>query len=96
MAKHGDVLEEQVTFRMPRRLARKLGEAARQMRRKRSAVLRLALEQFLEGTSIQRRTRPFDLVHDLLGSLESGVPDLGQRHRDYLVARLRRERSSRS
>jgi hypothetical protein len=30
------------------------------------------------------------LVRDLLGSMESGVPDLGQRHRDYLLKRLRR------
>jgi hypothetical protein len=30
------------------------------------------------------------LVRDLLGSMESSVPDLGQRHRDYLLRRLRR------
>lgn len=87
---------EQLTFRVPGDLAGNLGQVAREMKRKRSEVLRLALEQFLEGTSVQGRSRPFDLVRDLLGTLESGAPDLGQRHRDYLVARLKRERSSRS
>jgi hypothetical protein len=36
--------------------------------------------------------RPIDLVRDLLGSVESGIPDLGQHHRDYLLRRLRRAR----
>jgi hypothetical protein len=34
--------------------------------------------------------RPIERVRDLLGRIESGLPDLGQRHRDYLIRRLRR------
>jgi hypothetical protein len=34
-------------------------------------------------------TRPIECVRDLLGRVESGVPDLGQRHRDYLLKRVR-------
>ena len=85
-------MERQLTLRMPTSLASKLDHAARRMRRKRSEVVRLALEQFLNVTSAQRRTRPISLVRDLLGSVESGLPDLGQRHRDYLLRRLRRGR----
>jgi hypothetical protein len=29
-------------------------------------------------------------VRDLLGSHESGIPDLGQRHREHLLERLLR------
>jgi hypothetical protein len=29
------------------------------------------------------------LVQDLLGAVASGLPDLGQRHRAYLLKRLR-------
>ncbi|HEX4841357.1 MAG TPA: hypothetical protein VFV60_04255, partial [bacterium] len=73
-------------------LATKLDRVARDTRRKRSEVVRLALEQFLGEVDIKAKAerRPFDLVRDLLGSVESGVPDLGQRHRDYLLRRLRR------
>jgi len=55
-------------------------------------VVRLALEQYLSGPNTKLQRRPIELVRDLLGSVESGVPDLGQHHRDYLLKRLRRAR----
>jgi len=83
-------MERQLTLRMPANLATKLDRVARDTRRKRSEVVRLALEQFLGEVDTKADRRPIDLVRDLLGSVESGVPDLGQRHRDYLLRRLRR------
>ena len=56
------------------------------MRCKRSEVVRLALEQFL-GTDAD--FRPIQRVRDLLGKVKSGIPDLGEQHRDYLKARPR-------
>lgn len=85
-------MERQLTLRMPIALANKLDRVARQTRRKRSEVVRLALEQFLDDITIRAHPRPIDLVRDLLGSVESGMPDLGQRHRDYLLRRLSRGR----
>jgi len=82
-------MEHQLTVRLPGALAEKLDHAATRLRRKRSEVVRVALEQFLD-TEIS--TRPVERVRDLLGSVESGVPDLGQRHREYLIKRLRRGR----
>jgi len=82
-------MEHQLTVRLPVALAEKLDHAATRLRRKRSEVVRVALEQFLD-TDIP--TRPVERVRDLLGSVESGVPDLGQRHREYLLKRLRRGR----
>lgn len=35
------------------------------------------------------RTRPYDRVRELLGSIESGIPDLGQNHRKHLLQRLK-------
>lgn len=78
-------MEHQLTLRLPVTLARKLDRAATQLRRKRSEVIRLALEQFLD-TEVEMR--PVERVRDLLGSIESGIPDLGQRHREYLLRRL--------
>lgn len=79
-------MESQLTLRLSAELAKRLDSAAKRLRRKRSEVVRLALEQFLDA---QVETRPVELVRDLLGQVESGLPDLGQRHREYLVERLR-------
>lgn len=83
-------MERQLTFRMPGDLATKLDRLARNTRRNRSEVVRLALEHFLGEEDAKAQRRPIDLVRDLLGSVQSGVPDLGQRHRDYLLRSLRR------
>ena len=79
----------QLTVRLPEDLAEELDRRARHLRRKRSDVVRLALEEYL---AVPSNGRPIDRVRDLLGRVESGVPDLGQRHREYLVERLRRGR----
>ena len=97
MDRQGDgLMERQLTLRLPAALARRLERAAREMRRRRSEVVRLALEQFLEGSGGEPHAPPVELVRDLLGSLESGLPDVGQRHRDYLVRRLKRGPSASS
>jgi predicted transcriptional regulator len=75
-------LKCQLTLRMSAVLAEKLDRAARRLRRKRSEVVRLALEQFLNA---HVETPPIERVRDLLGQIESGLPDLGQRHPDYLI-----------
>jgi len=82
-------MEDQLTLRLPAELALRLARVARQQRRKRSAVVRLALQQYL---SVETDERPIERVRDLLGSIASGMPDLGQRHREYLVKRLKRGR----
>lgn len=82
-------MEHQLTLRLPTDLAEKLERSARRLRRSRSEVVRLALEHFLNG---QSEARPIERVRDLLGHVESGLPDLGQRHRAYLLKRLRHDR----
>jgi len=85
-------VEHQLTLRMPADLATKLERVARRTRRKRSEVVRLALEQFLNQADLGPQRRPIESVRDLLGSMESGLPDLGRHHRNYLLGRLRRAR----
>jgi len=80
-------MERQLTLRLPAALADKLERSAKRQRRKRSEVVRQALEQFLDT---QPEVRPIERVRDLLGRIESRLPDLGQRHREYLIRRLRR------
>ncbi len=85
-------MEQQLTLRMPGELATKLERTAKRLRRKRSDIVRLALEEFLDSSTASPEMRPIERVRDLLGRLKSGVPDLGQRHRDYLLKRLRHGR----
>jgi hypothetical protein len=51
----------------------------------------MALEAFLRETPPADR-RPSERVTHLLGSLSSGVPDLAERHREYVLAALKRVR----
>ena len=82
-------MERQLTMRLSADLATKLERSARRLKRKRSEVVRQALEHFLDT---QQEVRPIERVRDLLGSIASGRPDLGRHHRDYLIRRLRRGR----
>ncbi len=80
-------MDAQLTLRLPNALNKKLQRTATRLKRKRSDVVRLALEQFLDT---EPEMRPVERVRDLLGKVESGMPDLGQNHREHLIRRLRR------
>ena len=80
-------MDSQLTLRLPGELNEKLERTAIRLKRKRSDVVRLALEQFLDSAP---KIPPIERVRDLLGAVESGVPDLGQNHREHLIRRLRR------
>jgi metal-responsive CopG/Arc/MetJ family transcriptional regulator len=83
-------VQEQVTVRLPEDLSRALKLASRRMQRRSSEIVRLALRQFL-GTPMPG-SRAADRVKGLIGSLESGVPDLAEKHRAYVLESLRRGR----
>jgi Arc/MetJ-type ribon-helix-helix transcriptional regulator len=59
------------------------------MQRKPSEVVRRAVKEFLEITEEPARHRA-DRVKDLIGSLDSGIPDLAVRHREHVLEKLRR------
>jgi len=54
------------------------------MQRKPSEVVRIAVKEFL-AIPERMRERPVERVRDLIGSLNSGIPDLATRHRDYII-----------
>jgi hypothetical protein len=84
-------MDDQLTVRLPEDLSRALRAASRRMQRKSSDIVRLALREFL-GAPRASGPRPADRVKGLIGSLESGVPDLAERHRAYILESLRRAR----
>ena len=84
-------MQDQLTVRLPDDLRQALKAASRRMQRKSSEIVRLALREFL-GTSGGSIARPADRVRNLIGSLESGVPDLAEQHRAHIIASLRNGR----
>ena len=75
----------QLTVRLSDDLNESLEQAALHMRRKRSEVVRMALEHFLDLRQDRAAARR---VNDLVGSLETGVADLAERHREYVLESL--------
>ena len=80
-------MSTQLTVRLPDDLGRALKVAARRLQRRSSDIVRAALREFL-GRPTHSGSRPIDRVRGLIGSLESGVPDLAIRHRDYVLKSL--------
>jgi hypothetical protein len=84
-------MEDQLTVRLPRKLSRAVKSAARRTQRRPSEVVRMALQAFLEVRPA-RPGRPADSVSGLLGSLETGIPDLAEKHRAYILESLKHAR----
>ncbi len=84
-------MQDQVTIRLPEDLSQALKAASRRLQRKASEIVRLALREYL-GAPFGSKTRAADRVRGLIGTLESGVPDLAEKHRAYLLESLRRGR----
>ena len=80
----------QLTIRMPDEYSEKIEILAEKMGLKKSDVARLALKQFIEENIDNDQRRPYLKVKHLLGTAESGIKDLGQRHRDHLIKRIRK------
>lgn len=80
-------MKKQVTVRIPDELDRALDLASRRLQMTPSEVVRKALAQFLQR--VDPDVRPADRVGSLIGSLESGVPDLADNHRQHILDSLR-------
>ncbi len=83
-------MESQITIRLPEALHKRLERAARSLGRRRSELARLAVQRYLDEIESESTPRPYEQVRDLVGSLDSGVSDLGSRHREHLLAYFRR------
>ncbi|MFI5402456.1 MAG: hypothetical protein ACHQ1G_05930 [Planctomycetota bacterium] len=81
----------QITVRLPDRLGRALQLAKRRTRRKASDIVRMALSEYLR-VDVQRGGPAADRVRGLIGSLNSGIPDLAERHREHILESLKRGR----
>lgn len=80
-------MAEPLTIRLPDDLSRALDQAAEQMQRERAEIIRLALYRYL-GIPSEGHEAPAERVRHLIGSLDSGTPDLAKNHRTYLLDAL--------
>lgn len=84
-------MERQLTIRIPSDLREALDQASRRMGLKSSELVRQALRSYLQMTADRQQPAAARVRH-LLGSLESGIPDLAERHRAYVIESLGRGR----
>ncbi len=80
----------QLTIRMPDEYNDKIEMLAERMGLKKSDVARLALRRFIEENLNDSKRTPYERAKHLLGTAESGIKDLGQRHREYLIKKIRK------
>lgn len=82
-------MQAQMTIRLPKILADGLEQASVKLGLKKSDIARLAIKQFLSSEESASVTKPYEKLRGLIGSVESGIDDLGSAHREHLIKRLR-------
>jgi hypothetical protein len=80
----------QISLRLPDALLAELDRQAHQRRRRRSDLIREILEQHVRVSATP--DHPYSRVKDLVGMLSGGPPDLGAKHREYVVGLVRDRR----
>ena len=76
-------MDRQLTTRLPDELWNALEAASRQTGLTKADLVRESLRSYLQLSGDQQRS-PNMRVRHLIGSLESGVPDLAEHHLRYL------------
>ena len=79
---------QQLTIRMPEDYLFKIEKIAKSSGLKKSDITRMAIRKFLEEYSGEEETDLYRKAKRLIGVVESGVPDLGQNHREYLIKKI--------
>jgi len=83
-------MNSQLTVRLPDNLEKELSLIARKLQLKRSDIVRMALERFVKQAEGEEETSPYEKVKSLLGSVSSGISDLGESHREHLLRKMKR------
>ena len=79
----------QFTVRLPDEYSGKIALLSKKLGLKQSDIARMALKQFVEENLAKNQSTPFQKVKHLIGSAESGIQDLGQRHREHIIKKLK-------
>jgi Arc/MetJ-type ribon-helix-helix transcriptional regulator len=79
-----------LTVRLSNKLNKGILEVAKRLYLKRSDVIRIALEKFLEDFQEKETNYPYSKVKNLIGTISSGTTDLGENHRKYLLKKFKK------
>jgi metal-responsive CopG/Arc/MetJ family transcriptional regulator len=82
-------MDTQLTVRLPADLSDALARASRKSGRKVSEIVRAALRDYLNAQT-SAGIRPAERVKSLIGSLDSGISELAEQHRAYIIESLTR------
>ena len=80
---------QQLTIRMPEEYFSKIEQIAKSSGLKKSDVTRMAIRKFLEEYSNEEEADLYSKAKRLIGVVESGISDLGQNHRKYLIKKIK-------
>jgi metal-responsive CopG/Arc/MetJ family transcriptional regulator len=83
------IMESQLTVRLPADLSDALARASRKSGRKTSEIVRAALRDYLNAQT-KSGPRAAERVKSLIGSVSSGISDLAEQHRAYIIESLTR------
>ena len=80
---------QQITIRMPDEYLSKIEQIAKLNGLKKSDVTRMAIRKFIEEYSSEREVDLYNKAKRLIGVVESGISNLGQNHREYLIKKIK-------
>jgi len=80
-------MRSRLTIRLPDDLERDLSALTKRLTLKRSDIVRIALQRFIEESKTVKEAIPYERVTNIIGTVSSGIPDLGEAHRKYLLKR---------
>lgn len=82
-------MQSQLIVRLPRDMKEKIAKIAKRHHLKQSNIVRMAIEKFLEEYE-SKTIKPYERTKDLIGSISSGIPDLGTSHRKHLLNKIKK------
>lgn len=77
----------EITVEIPLELDGKISLLMQELNVSKSALMRVALEHFIKKHEPQAQS-PYERAQDLIGVIESNIPDLGSNHEKHLAARF--------
>ncbi|MDZ4383300.1 MAG: hypothetical protein AAB310_04095 [Nitrospirota bacterium] len=83
-------MQSQLTVRLSDDLEKEISNLSKRLRLKRSDVVRMALEKFLDEFQMKEENKPYEKVKNLIGTISSSISDLGEAHREHLLRKFKR------
>jgi predicted DNA-binding protein len=81
-------MQSQLTVRLPGGLEKGITNLAKRLHLNRSDILRMALEKFIGEFGRDEEDKSYDKVKSIIGAVSSGITDLGESHRKYLLKKF--------